>query len=294
LPVRSTPSLRPDDVAAQLREIGVDAQTDDVVTSAQAAATMLAARLPASSAVLVVGGDGLSSALVEAGLRPVSALGDDPVAVVSGFSPDLGWRLLAEGTFAVRSGLPWVATNLDRTVPTPRGPAPGNGAFVALVAAAAGRQPDEVAGKPQPALLQEAMRRTGARRALFVGDRLDTDAAGAVRAGVDSLLVLTGVSGPVDLLRATPAERPTFVAANLDGLSREHPQPGRTGDAWTCGGWSAARRGDRLDVSGSGTTEDGLRALCAAAWEADEPVGERSAADAVRAVGWAPEPRPVA
>ena len=279
----------PGDVAAQLRKIGVDAGPADVVTSAQAAATLLAARFPASSAVLVVGGDGLRAALVEVGLRPVSAVSDDPVAVVSGFSPDLGWQLLAEGTFAVRSGLPWVVTNLDLTVPTPRGPAPGNGALVALVAAAAGRRPDEIAGKPEPALLLEALRRTGARRALFVGDRLDTDAAGAVRAGVDSLLVLTGVSGPMDLLRATPAERPTFVSADLDGLSREHPQPRRSADAWTCGGWSAARHGDRLDVSGSGSTEDGLRALCAAGWEAEHPVDERSAADAVRAVGWSPE-----
>lgn len=278
----------PGEVAAQLRRLGVGAEPDDVVTSAQAAATMLAARLPASSAVLVVGGDGLRAALVEVGLRPVSRASEDPVAVVSGFSPDLGWRQLTEGTYAVRSGLPWIATNLDLTVPTPRGPAPGNGALVAVVAAAAGRQPDEVAGKPEPGLLVEALRRTGARRALFVGDRLDTDAAGAVRAGVDSLLVLTGVSAPVDLLRATPVERPTFVAADLDGLSREHPQPRRSGDAWTCGGWSAVRRGERLDFSGSGSMEDGLRALCLAAWGADEPVDERSAADAVRGVGWPP------
>ncbi len=91
------------------------------MTSAQAAATLLAARVPAGSRVLVVGGEGLVVAVRERGLEPVHQAGDGVAAVVQGFAPDVGWRLLAEGTYAVAAGLPWVATNMDATVPTPGG-----------------------------------------------------------------------------------------------------------------------------------------------------------------------------
>ena len=278
----------PREVAEHLRELGVHCGDGDVVTSAQAAATLLAADLPAGSPVLVVGGAGLDEALGEVGLRPVGPDEDEPVAVVSGFSPEMTWRLLAEGTYAVRSGLPWVATNLDRTVPTPRGAAPGNGALVRLVADASGREPDRVAGKPERPLLDEALRRTGAGSALFVGDRLDTDVEGARSAGVDCLLVLTGVSTPEQLVTAPAERRPDFVAAELGGIGAAHPAPEQVEDGWRCGGWTARLAADgRLGVEGSGDTVDGIRALCAAAWEAEgSAVDPESVESAVRAVGW--------
>ena len=135
-------------------------------------------------------------------------------------------RLLAEGAYAVTAGLPWLASNLDATIPTPRGIAPGNGALVQVIAGATGRRPDAVAGKPETPLHDEAVRRTGARRPLVVGDRLDTDIEGANSAGVPSLLVLTGVAGPADLVQATGR-----VAAHvrLDGAGGRSPRaaPGR-------------------------------------------------------------------
>ena len=280
--VTNNASRTPTTVAEHLTELGIPATADDVVTSAQAAATLVAATVPAGAAVLVVGGEGLRAALVERGLRPTSSA-DGAAAVVQGFAPEVAWTLLAEGTYAVRAGLPWVASNLDATVPTPRGIAPGNGALVDLVARAAGRRPDAVAGKPETPLHEEAVRRTGARDPLVVGDRLDTDIEGAVRAGVPSLLVLTGVARPVDLLPAPEERRPTYVARGLaDGLLEPHP-PVRTrpDGAWTCGGWTARRGADDLGLTGDGDALDGLRAAAVAAWAGDPvpgPVLERLAA----------------
>ncbi|NAZ87937.1 HAD-IIA family hydrolase [Kineococcus sp. T90] len=223
--ITNNASRPPSTVAAHLRELGVPAQDGDVVTSAQAAARHLQQRLDAGSRVLLIGGAGLAEALEAAGLTAVGSLADGPVAVVQGFSPDTSWARLAEATHAVRSGLWWVATNLDSTVPTPGGPAPGNGLLVQLVARAAGRDPDVVCGKPERALFDEAVARLGARRALVVGDRLDTDLQGARTAGLTGLLVLTGVTGVVELLAAAPAERPHLVGRDLRSLRDAHPGP---------------------------------------------------------------------
>ena len=221
--ITNNASRTPSTVAAHLRELQVPAADEDVVNSAQAAARQLAQRVPAGSAVLLVGGEGLRVALEEVGLRPVTSRSEDPVAVVQGFSPHLGWADLAEATHAVRAGLLFVATNLDSTVPTPGGPAPGNGLLVDLVSRAAGRGPDVVCGKPERALFDEAVRRLRARSALVVGDRLDTDLEGARSAGLAGLLVLTGVTGVRELLDAAPRERPTFVAHDLRGIADIHP-----------------------------------------------------------------------
>jgi glycerol-1-phosphatase len=213
----------PEAVADHLRELGIPAEPSEVVTSAQVAASLLARRLPAGAGVLVVGGEGLRQALREEGLEPVEALCDGPQAVVQGFSPDLGWLQLAEGTDAVRSGLFWMATNLDLTVPRATGPAPGNGTLVAAVRTAAGREPDQVAGKPDPAPFLETVRRLGSERPLVVGDRLDTDLEGARAARIPGLLVLTGVSGTHDLLTCPEHRRPTFLGADLSALAVPHP-----------------------------------------------------------------------
>ena len=215
--VTNNASRTPHQVAAALRDLGVQASDDEILTSSTASAALLAERLPAGSRVLVVGGDGLREPLRAHGLVPVSGADDEPVAVVQGWSPDLTWALLAEGAVAIRRGCPWVATNRDATLPSPRGPLPGNGAMVSAIAMATGVQP-EVVGKPGRALFDAAVRRTGATRPLVIGDRLDTDIAGANAAGLDSLLVLTGVSGPDELVAAPPDHRPTFVGRDLSAL----------------------------------------------------------------------------
>lgn len=267
--VTNNASRTPHAVAAHLTTLGIGAAPDDVVTSAQAAATLVAEAVPPGAAVLVVGGEGLEVALTERGLSPVRRVSDHPAAVVQGFSPDVGWRLLAEGTYAVRAGLPWIASNLDVTVPTVQGLAPGNGALVEVIARATGRRP-VVAGKPETPLHREAVRRTGARNPLVVGDRLDTDIEGANRAGVASLLVLTGVTTALDLVFAGPAHRPGYVCTDLwSGLADGHPPVRRhEGGGWTCGGWVCTVADAGVALVGVGQPLDGLRALCVAVWEA--------------------------
>jgi glycerol-1-phosphatase len=266
--VTNNASRPPATVAQHLRDLGVSADDGDVVTSAQAAASLLAKRLPRGAKVLVVGGEGIYSTLADAGLQGVAGMDDEPQAVVQGFSPDIGWRLLAEGTRAVNAGLPWIATNTDLTVPTPYGRAPGNGTLVAAVATASGVTP-EVAGKPQPTLFLEAVERYGGRRPLVVGDRLDTDIEGAIAAGIDGLSVLTGVHLVRDLVAAGSSRRPALIARDLDGLLEAHPAPGVEGSVATVREAVVAATDGMITVRTAGTDPlDLVRAGCAAAWAA--------------------------
>ncbi|WP_030752546.1 HAD-IIA family hydrolase [Streptomyces sp. NRRL S-31] len=258
----------PDAVAGHLTELGIPAAGDDVITSAQAVARLISEQVPAGARVLVIGGEGLRVALRERGLTPVESADDDPAAVVQGFGgPDLPWSRFAEASYAVRRGVPWFASNTDLTIPSGRGIAPGNGAAVEVVRIATGAEP-QVAGKPLPPMHRETIIRTGAERPLVVGDRLDTDIEGAFNGGVDSLLVLTGVTDGAQLLAASPRHRPTYVDADLRGLLTGQPEVGAEGDGFRCGGWTATAGADRLEVAGDGEPLDGLRALCAAAWTA--------------------------
>ena len=263
--VTNNASRRPATVARHLSELGIPATAADVVTSAQAAVRWLAARLPAGSAVLVLGTDDLCDEVRAGGLRPVRSADEGPAAVLQGLSPDTGWRELSEAALALRRGAMWVAGNADATYPSPRGLLPGNGAMVAALIAATGQRP-VVVGKPEPELHREAVDRVGAERPLVVGDRLDTDVLGAVRGGADSLLVLTGVTGLDELLAAPRGSRPTFVSADLRGLLR--PQAPVTVDATlsmaACGIARAGLRDERVVVDGIG--DDALRAVCALAW----------------------------
>jgi glycerol-1-phosphatase len=266
-------------VASVLAGMGIPATPSDVVTSAQAAARMLAERLPAGAPVLVVGGSGLRMALRERGLRPVSTALDKPQAVVQGFTPGVDYTLLAEGGLAVAAGALFVASNSDTTIPSKRGIQPGNGSLIRVIATATGVEP-LVAGKPEPPLHHESVLRTKAKNPLVVGDRLDTDIEGAHRVGVDSLLVLTGVTGPAEAVLAPPHQRPTYLAEDLSGLLEPHPEITQAGGASGCGGWTARRDGGQIELTGGGKRIDGLRALCAAAW-ASESDAELSP-DAVR------------
>ncbi|NBE99328.1 HAD-IIA family hydrolase [Nonomuraea sp. KC401] len=261
--VTNNASRTPAAIAAHLRELGAPATASDVVTSAQAAARLVAERVSPGSNVLVVGGSGLRLAVREQGLRPVSAAAESPAAVVQGIAPGLSYELLAEGTLAVRRGALFVASNRDSTMPTRRGELPGNGSMVRVIAAATGVEP-VYAGKPDPPLHRESMLRTGTRRPLVVGDRLDTDIEGASNAGVESLLVLTGVATPVEVLTAAPRHRPTYVGQDLRALLRPYPEV-RDG---SCGGWRARWRDGVLCLDGDGDRIDGLRAACDAAWSA--------------------------
>ena len=245
--VTNNASRHPAEVAAALSEMGVPAEAGDVLTSPEAAATMLADSHPPGSAVLIVGAQALADAVEAVGLVAVRQWTDRPVAVVQGHSPDTGWRDLAEACIAIRAGVDWVASNTDSTLPTDRGLLPGNGAMVQALVAATGLHP-RVAGKPNRPLLDEAVRRSGSRSPLVVGDRLDTDIEAAVLAGMPSLLVLTGVSTAADLLRAPVERRPTWVSFDMRGVVDE-ARVARVPDAESPGvssGWTVAVDHDKL------------------------------------------------
>ncbi|WP_100501091.1 HAD-IIA family hydrolase [Geodermatophilus chilensis] len=270
--VTNNASRTPEEVAAHLTALDVPASAAEVITSSQAAATVVAQRLGTGARVLAVGGPGVAAALEAAGLTVVTRAEDAPLAVVQGFGRDVGWTELAEAVVAVRGGAEHVATNADATVPSPRGPLPGNGALVGVVSTVTGRRP-LVTGKPDPAMHAECVRRTDARCPLVVGDRLDTDVEGGRRAEAATLLVLTGVTDPATLLAAGPDQRPDLLAPDAGGLLSSHPGVVATEGAWRCGGWTV-RRGDgplRLgrdaaEAPASADGLDGLRALCVAHW----------------------------
>ncbi|MBC3191626.1 HAD hydrolase-like protein [Pseudonocardia sp. C8] len=278
--VTNNASRSPAEVAAHLVELGFPAAVGDVRASSQAAAAMLAEQLPAGAPVLVVGTSALADEVRARGLTVVETA-DGAAAVVQGHSPDTGWRQLAEAVVAVRAGARWVATNVDATLPTERGPMPGNGSMVHVVRTASGGEP-QVAGKPGARLLREAQ--GGATRPLVVGDRLDTDIEGANALGAPSLMVLTGVSGAAELLAAPPELRPTYLGADLAALTR-HPDELVFGPR---DGWRVQAGPDGLRLTGDGggaePAVDALRALCAAAWAHDGDARVTADGDAAAAV----------
>lgn len=229
--VTNNASRRPAEVAAHLTDLGFDATPDLVVTSAQSAARLLSEHLEPGSRALVIGTDGLAQEVREAGIGVTRSADDRPAAVIQGHSPETGWAQLSEAALAIRAGALWIATNVDATLPSEQGLLVGNGSMVAAVRNATGAEPI-VAGKPAAPLMADAIARSRARKPLVVGDRLDTDIEGAHAVGIDSALVLTGVSTVPDLLIAPPEQRPTYVIDDLAGLFddpesvRVGPQPG--------------------------------------------------------------------
>ncbi|MDR7300312.1 HAD-IIA family hydrolase [Haloactinomyces albus] len=217
--VTNNASKPPRAVVEHLGHLGLCTETAEVSTSAQAAAAVLAEFLPAGARVLVIGTEALAGEIEGVGLSPVRRHADGPVAVVQGHSPDTGWMDLGEACLAINGGAAWVACNSDATLPTERGELPGNGAMVAALQLATDRMP-RVAGKPQPPLLRRAADSARASRPLMVGDRLETDIAGGVQAGMPSLMVLSGVGTPAEVLGAPAESRPDYVSADLAALHR--------------------------------------------------------------------------
>lgn len=252
-------------VAEQLAGLGIPASSADVVNSAQAAAHELLGRFGAGARIAVLGADGLRLTLEEAGLEPV-AVDADARAIVTGYGPDVVWHDIMRAATRVRDGLSWMATNTDGSIPTAYGIAPGHGALVGMISRFAGVEP-AVAGKPARPLLEETIRRTGARRPLMVGDRLDTDIAGGIAAGIDSMLVMTGVTTLDDLIAAGPELRPTYVRADVCGLCGPAAAPHRDGSTIALGGWTASvdDRG-RLSVTGRGSADEWWQVTAVAGW----------------------------
>jgi glycerol-1-phosphatase len=204
------------EVAGKLAAAGVPASSEDVITSAVSAATLLASALEPGAAVLACAGPGVVEALEAAGLRPVTR---PPVtAVVVGLHRGFDFDELDRASGAVRAGARFIATNLDATYPVPGGMIPGSGAIAAAVATAAGRAP-EVAGKPERPMVDLIRARFGSE-GIVVGDRPSTDGALAAALDWPFALVLSGVTrqeAPAGG-EAIPEPPPPFVAPDLAGL----------------------------------------------------------------------------
>lgn len=264
-------------VAEHLTSLGLSVSAGDVVTSPQAAMRLLADLVPAPAKLLIVGGEGLVVEAEKAGYSVTRSADDAPDAVVQGFSPEVAWTDLAEAAFALKvpeeeGGIPWIATNSDWTIPRERGIAPGNGTLVSAVHTAIGRLAT-VAGKPEVPIFEEAMARFGATKALFIGDRLDTDILGAARVGIDSVLVLTGIDRPKHVLAAPEGSRPTFIVSDLRELHEPYPLTQRKDGAVTVNGASVRVIGGDVEILAEGTRQiDLVRAGATAIWESGTPI----------------------
>ncbi|BCW18831.1 sugar-phosphatase [Arthrobacter sp. NtRootA9] len=265
--VTNNASRSPAEVAAHLRELGAPAEDDQVVSSSQAAADLLASRLAPGSRILITGSAALAREIELVGLTPVHSQDEEPVAVVQGFNPGIGWKDLAEAAYVVSAGAFWVATNTDMSIPQARGIAPGNGTLVAAVTAATGKTP-LVAGKPEAPLFHSAAKRLGAERPLVVGDRLDTDILGGNNAGFATVAVLTGVDSRETILAARAAERPDYLIGSLEDLYRPYPEVAHDDGTYVCGQATARVANGAVGVIGSRDNLDSWRAACAAWWAA--------------------------
>lgn len=253
----------PQVVADHLTTLGMPASPDEVVTSAQAGAAILANMIAPKSRVYVVGGEGVFVALSQAGLEPSREI-DGCVAVLQGFGPDVSWRELASASYLIQGGAVWVATNLDLTFPSDKGIAPGNGSLVQAVANSVGHGPHGVGGKPALALIDLVIKRTGAHRPLMVGDRYDTDIEAGIGAGMKTLLVLSGVCDIDGVWRS--ALRADYLAETAAALSQPYPQIQVSVGVAVCNSAKATWEDHAVSVSG-GSAIDQLRAADALKWE---------------------------
>jgi glycerol-1-phosphatase len=217
--VTNNSSATPDAVAARLDALGIDARTSEIETSALTTAGLLAGR--GVRTAFVVGEEGIRTALTAAGIEVVDQPAGAIDVVVVGLDRRADYTKLRVASVLVREGSSLVATNADASFPNADGQVwPGAGALLAAIVTATGARP-EIVGKPEPPLLESALRRAGGGAPLFVGDRLDTDIAGAARLGWDSLLVLTGITRREDL--AASEVQPTYVGEDLRALWDAHP-----------------------------------------------------------------------
>ena len=211
-------SRTPRQYLEKLAEFGVEVEPWQVITSALGVAQMLKGKLPAGASVFVIGGDGVKAALQEQGFTIASVeTAETAQAVVMGVDREINFAKMSEATLLVRRGVPFFATNPDKTFPTPRGEIPGAGAWISVIVTATGVEP-VYAGKPFPFLMEMALERLGTKReeTLVVGDRLETDIAAGQAVGCPTALVLSGVSTRTQGEAWSP--RPDLIVEDLETL----------------------------------------------------------------------------
>jgi HAD superfamily hydrolase (TIGR01450 family) len=270
--VTNNSSRRPEAIADQLAGFGVQVSPDDIIGSGKTGVELLATLIPAGSKVLVVGGEGLRARVLEGGFELVASSDEKPAGVIQGFAPDVAWRDLAEAAYSIQNGAKWVATNQDWTLPQEKGMAPGNGTLVSAVHTAVGELP-LVAGKPESAIFHAAVKHFAAKSPLFIGDRIDTDITGANRAGISSVLVMTGVSTRKEVLGIKAEGRPNFIIGSMTELLQPYDEPKKTKRGFSCKGVEVELLGNRVMVSqGDPRSIGALRAACAVIYASDVPI----------------------
>lgn len=204
------------DYLAKIRGFGVDLEEWQIVNSSQAAGHYLAQRFPEKGKVFIIGESGLVSTLSSFGFELAER---EVLAVVAGMDRDLTYDKLRKATLLIRGGALFIGTNPDRTYPMPEGLVPGAGAILAAIEAATDTPPI-VVGKPAPEMYRVALERLQVEpeQALVVGDRLETDIAGAQKLGCRTALVLSGVTSKMDAHNWSPP--PDWIEADLTELMR--------------------------------------------------------------------------
>ena len=208
-------SARPaSDVTNRLKRMGVSIDDSKILTSAEATALSLPRIAPNAKRVYVVGGEGLMTALERADYQIVD---EDADAVIAGLDPTLTYEKLKIATREIRRGAKFIGSNSDKTFPLEDGVAPGAGAILAAIQTATDVAPI-VIGKPERAMFDIAIEKMSAAResTAILGDRLDTDIEGGKRAGLKSILVMTGVTTREIL--ASSSIKPDWIFDNLDAL----------------------------------------------------------------------------
>jgi 4-nitrophenyl phosphatase len=212
-------SKTPEQFVAKLAQMGVAVRRDEILTSAQAAALYLRQKTPNGARVYPIGEEGVRQALAEQGFTLCDLYDVTAQYVVCGMDRGLSWDKLATATLNIRAGASFIGTNPDATLPTEHGITHGNGAILAALQTATGVTP-LIIGKPEPIMYQQVLLRLRADPAATaaIGDRLETDILGAVRAGLKSLLVLSGVSSRADLEKVD--YQPTWVMQDIREITR--------------------------------------------------------------------------
>jgi HAD superfamily hydrolase (TIGR01457 family) len=270
--VTNNSSRKPETIADQLAGFGIRTEPENIISSAKTGVEILATLIPAGAKVLVVGGEGLRSRVLEAGFELVVNSDEKPAGVIQGFDPSVAWTDLAEASYSIANGAKWVATNQDWTIPREKGIAPGNGTLVSAVHTAVGQLPI-VAGKPEPAIYKTALEHFGSKKAIFIGDRIDTDIRGANRAKIDSVLVMTGISTRKEALGLKQEDRPVFIIETMAELLYEYDQPKKTKRGFACRGVEVELLGNKVLVTNGDPKSIGaLRAACAVIYNSQTPI----------------------
>ena len=222
-------SLTPEQYVTKLANMGVTVTQKQILTSGMATALYLSERVnPKETRVFVVGEDGATQPLLELGFTLTGLYEVDNSAkpeqkgadiVVCGKDETLSWAKLATASLNIRAGATFIGTNADTTLPTEHGITHGNGAILAALEVATGVSPT-IIGKPEPIIYQQALSLLGVspEQTVALGDRLETDILGAVRTGIRSIMVLTGISSEADLQDSD--YQPTWVMADILAVTK--------------------------------------------------------------------------